>query len=193
MLKPNGYDEAKESGFASVDLGGHYAVIKRVEERTSKTGKPMIAVGIDFMAPDRQAGFFANVFENDDRPDKKWPHKAMSYVMVQDYQNPGITSRNFKTFCTSFEKSNNCEIQWGGNNWAGQFTGKKIGVVYGEVENEYNGEFSMREQIRWFCSWDSVKTAKVPKPKYLEDAPSAGSTTQTASTTPAFDDSTVPF
>lgn len=168
MQKPTGYDEAQASGeFTPVELGGHYCQIKQVSERKSSTGKDMIVVVFDFCSPDKQDGYFSNLFQNDTREEKKWPFNGTKYVMVNDYQDPSKTSRAFKTFCTCVEKSNNVEIQWGGCDWAKQFKGKKIGAVYGEEENEYEGRTFMRRIPKWFCSSDAVKDAKIPDVKYL--------------------------
>ena len=174
MQKPTGYDEAQASGeFIPVDLGGHYCQIKQVSERKSSTGKDMIVVVFDFCSPDKQDGYFSNLFQNDTREEKKWPFNGAKYVMVNDYQDPSKTSRAFKTFCTCVEKSNNVEIQWGGGNWAAQFKGKKIGVVFGAEENEYDGRVFMRHVPKWFCKIDSVKDAKIPESKYLENRTAA--------------------
>ena len=151
MQKPSNYDETKVGGdFTPVELGGHHAVIKDVKEQKSSTGKDMIVVAIDFAA---------NI-----RPDKKWPFQAVQYIVVEGAD--GKTTRNFKSFITSFENSNNCEAVWG-ENFCKQFKGKKIGVVYGNVEEEYNGEVKKRRRIRWFCEDAAVDTAKVPDDKLL--------------------------
>lgn len=168
MQKPTGYDETKASGeFTPVELGGHYCVIKQVTEQQSSTGKDMIVVLLDFCAPDAQEGYFSDQFNNDDRDEKKWPFAGSKYIMVNDYNDPNKTSRQFKTFCTCVEKSNNFTIQWGGKDWSKQFKGKKIGAVYGAEEHEYDGKVSMRHLLKWFCNFDSVKTAKIPATKYL--------------------------
>ena len=75
----------------------------------------------------------------------------------------GIT---FKQFITCWEKSNGTTIQWGAG-FASQFVNTKIGAVYGEVENEYNGKVSMRREVRWFCPVDEAAGADAPEPKYL--------------------------
>jgi hypothetical protein len=171
MQKPKGYDEAQASGeFTPVELGGHYCVVKQVAERQSSNGKDMIVVLIDFAKPDAQDGYFSKLYENDSRPqdEKKWPFVGTKYIMVNDFEDSSKTSRQFKTFCTCIEKSNNYEIKWGGNNWAQQFKGKKIGAVYGEEENEYDGKTFMRRVLKWFCNVDAVKDARVPEPKYLK-------------------------
>lgn len=181
MQKPNGYDEARVTGeYTLIEKGGHYCVIKQVSETTTKKeGKPMIVVILDFCPPDKQNGYFSSTFANDDRPDKKWPYAGTVYITVPDYQDPNKTSRNFKTFCSCVEKSNNYTITWGGNDWAKQFTGKKIGAVYGQVEDLYNGKTYMKILPRYFCKVESVADASIPEPKYLSDEKKSGASSGT--------------
>ena len=170
MNKPSGYDDVQVGGsFTPVDLGGHYCQIKQVAERKSSTGKDMIVVVFDFVKPDTQEGYFMEQFKTDVREDKKWPFAGSKYIMVNDYQEPSKTSRQFKSFCTCVENSNSYQIQWGGNDWAAQFKGKKIGAVYGEEEHEYDGKVSKRRLVRYFCSLDAVKDAKIPEAKLLKN------------------------
>lgn len=181
MQKPNGYEEAQASGeFTPVNLGGHHAVIMQVTEKKSSTGKDMIVVVFDFAKNDEQAGYFNDRFKNDTRDDKKWPFNGTKYIMVNDYQDANKTSRQFKTFCTCFEKSNGTEVNWGLPNWGAQFKGKKIGVVFGEEENEYDGTVRMRRVPKWFCRDDMAEQAGVPEPKYLNgSAPATAPVTAT--------------
>lgn len=45
MQKPKNYENTQAQGeFTPVELGGHRLVIKSVEERMSKTNKPMLVV-----------------------------------------------------------------------------------------------------------------------------------------------------
>ena len=165
MQKPNGYDEQQVSGnFVPVELGGHHAGILEVTEMQSSTGKPMIVVKLDFAKNDSQAHYFSNMFKEDKREDKKWPFNGMQYILTED--NDGKCSRNFKAFITSFEKSNNTQVKWD-DSFCSQFKNKKIGVVYGEVEEEYNGEVKTRRRIRWFCEDSKVGEQKVPARKNL--------------------------
>lgn len=176
MQKPSGYDEAKTGGdFTPVALGGHFASIIQVTERQSSTGKDMIVVLFDFTTADPQSGYFSDQYKNDTRNEKKWPFNGTKYIMVNDYNDPSKTSRAFKQFCTSAEKSNNgFTVQWGGANWGQQFKGKMIGVVFGEEEHEYEGKVSMRHVPKWFCAYDSADTARIPEPRYLNgQGPSA--------------------
>ena len=166
MNKPNGYDNVKTER-ERVALGPHKAVIKNVEETQSKTGLPMIVVSIDFAPDDEQAGFFAKAYKADEREDKKWPFQANQYIVTETHD--GNTMRSFKSFCTAFEDSNDTEIVWG-SGFAAQFKGKKIGVTYGEVEEEYNGERKMRTRIRWFFGIKKFDEQVIPAPQYLPDA-----------------------
>lgn len=170
MKKPNGYDEARESGrFTPVELGGHYATIKQVTETKSKSGKDMIVVLFDFCHPDAQENYFSTQFQNDTRDEVKWPFSGTKYIMVYDYQDENKTSSNFKSFCTCFEDSNNCMIVWGGADWSKQFKNKRIGIVFGEEEHEYDGKVTMRRVPKWFTRWDKVADASVPAPRYLNN------------------------
>ena len=161
MLKPNGYDEAKAGGdFTPVELGGHHLIIKQVSERLNKNNQPMIVVLFDFAQNDSQPGYFMDQFKNDIRPDKKWSNQATQYINV--YDSDGKTSRAFKTFTTCVEHSNTgFETQWG-DDFCQQFTGKKIGGVFGEQMDYYNGKEIKKRVLRWFVSAEKVDDAQIP-------------------------------
>ena len=178
MQKPNNYDNTQASGdFTPISVGGHHLIIKKVEESKTKTGKDMIIVAFDTAPGDSQPNYFSEQFASDIRPDKKWPRAGRQYIVTED--NDGNCSRSFKTFITCVENSNNgFETQWG-DTFASQFKGKRIGGVFGMVENEYQGKVTNRPELRWFCSDDKAETANVPQPKLLPntnkaiDAPSS--------------------
>lgn len=161
MQKPNGYDEANAGGdFTPVELGGHHLVIKQVSEKMNKNNQPMIVVLFDFAQNDKQPGYFMEQFKNDIRPDKKWPNQATQYINV--YDQDGKTTRNFKTFTTCVEHSNaGFTTQWG-DNFCQQFKDKKIGGVFGEQMDYYNGEEKKKRVLRWFTSSDKVADAQIP-------------------------------
>ena len=192
MQKPNNYDNTKASGsYTPINEGGHHLVIKKVEESTSSTGKQMLIVLFDTAKNDGQPEFYTTEFRNDIRPEKKWPRGGTQYIVSED--DNGNCTRSFKTFVSCFEHSNNCEAIWG-EGFANQFKNKKIGGVFGKVENEYNGKVTMRTELRWFCSDDKVEGANVPEPKYLANhasAPSTPATDENGFITP--DDSDLPF
>lgn len=194
MQKPAGYDEVQVGGdFTPVELGGHHLIIKGVKEQMSKTNKPMIVVAFDFAQNDKQPGYFSDLFEKDVRPEKKWPNNGTMYIMAMDYEDPNKTSKQFKSFITSFEHSNNTTVEWG-EKFCDQFKGKRIGGVFGEVENEYEGKVSMRHQLRWFCDDANADKANIPNPKYLKNGAAGGSTSNDGfMSIPAGTDEEVPF
>ena len=168
MNKPNNYDATPISDYTPIELGGHYLVIKRVEEAMSKENKDMIIVSFDTALEDKQPGFFMNEFKNDSRSNKKWPRAGRQYILVND--NEGNCSRSFKRFINCVEKSNDGFVTQWGEGFVSQFLGKRVGGVFGEVENEYNGRVTMRHELRWFCSKDAVESAGVPEPKLLPNS-----------------------
>ena len=175
MQKPNSFDEVVAGGeFTPIEVGGHHAVIVSVKEQKSSTGKDMVVVALDFAKSDKQAGYFKAQFDNDTRSDKKWPYQAVQYIVSEDAE--GKCSKSFKGFITAFERSNNITTNWG-DKFCDQFKNKKIGVVYGEVEEEYNGEIKTRRRIRWFCEDAKVDSSAIPEKKYLNSASAIAATT----------------
>ena len=175
MVKPNGYDEVQIGGdFTPPELGGHHMIIKGVKEEKSKSGKDMISVAFDFAANDKQPNYFADQFEKDIRPEKKWPASGVQYILTMDSKDANKTSKSFKSFITSFERSNGCEAIWG-DKFCEQFKGKKIGGVFGQVEEEYNGEVKKRNRLRWFCEDDKVDQQSIPAFKPLNGSTSGSS------------------
>lgn len=166
MQKPNNYDQTQAGGdFTPVELGGHKLIIKQVLETKSKTGKDMIVVLFDFAPEDAQAGYFTEMFKNDIRPDKKWPNQATQYILTEDAE--GKCNRSFKTFTTCVEHSNAGFVTQWGDNFDAQFKNKKIGGVFGVVEEEYNGERKKKRKLRWFTAYDKALDAEIPDEKLL--------------------------
>ena len=193
MKKPNNFDEVNAGGdFIPIALGGHHAIIMSVKEQKSSTGKDMVVVALDFAKNDSQPGYFKTQFDNDSRPDKKWPYQGVQYIVTEDTD--GKCSRSFKGFITSFERSNNVTTKWD-DKFAAQFKNKKIGVVYGEVEEEYNGEVKTRHRIRWFCEDAKVDSQNVPEKKYLANSnkPTAKTGDDGFMTIPEGTDDEIPF
>ena len=178
MQKPNNYENTQAGGdYIPVELGGHYAVIKDVAERETKNRDPMIVVSLDFDKKDKQPGYFTEQFKKDVRPDKKWPNQATDYITTEY---GGACTRKFKSFIKAFADSNGLteeQIKWG-NDFTEQFKNKRIGVVYGNVEETYNGKTSMKRKIRWFCGYDRVAEQRIPEDKY-EDTTSKATTAST--------------
>ena len=194
MKKPDSYDEVQTgSDYIPIEVGGHHAIIMGVKEQISSTNKPMAVVALDFAKNDKQPGYFKNQFDNDTRDGKKWPYQAVQYIVTEDQD--GKCSKSFKSFITAFEKSNNTTVTWG-DKFTQQFKNKKIGVVYGEVEEEYQGEVKTRRRIRWFCEDAKADDASIPDKKYLNNGSGSGSSTSASDIVNIpddVDDDSIPF
>lgn len=181
MNKPNNYEETQAGGdFTFVELGGHKLVIKQVSETKSKTEKDMIVVLFDFADDDKQPHYFMDQFKNDIRPEKKWPNQATQYILTEDAD--GKCSRSFKTFTTCVEHSNAGFTTQFGDKFGDQFKGKKIGGVFGEQMDFYNGEEKKKRVLRWFTSSDKVADAAIPEmseTKAFKEQKNNGSATST--------------
>ena len=51
-----------------------------------------------------------------------------------------------------------------GNNFGAQFKDKKIGGVFGEQKDFYDGKERNKRVLRWFVSLDKVENAGIPDP-----------------------------
>lgn len=179
MIKPANYENTKAGNYVPPSLGGHKMVIKGVKEQKSKAGQPMIVAAFDFATDDVQPNFFSEEFLNDVRPERKWPNNGTKYIMVNryDFKSGNFTdecSKEFKAFCECAEQSNpGFSIDWDAADFGGQFKGKRIGGVFGVVENEYNGKITKRHEIRWFCPTDRAAEQPIPREKLLKGAGTA--------------------
>lgn len=163
MQKPSNYNETQAQGeWIPVELGGHKMIVKQVSEKKSQSSKDMIVVLFDFAPDDKQPNYFMDSFNNDTRQDKKWSNQATQYILTEDAD--GKCSRQFKTFCTCVENSNPGFECWKNDqfDFAG-IKGKKIGGVFGEQMDFYNGEEKKKRVLRWFCSIDKVADATIPE------------------------------
>ena len=197
MQEPSGYKEA-QAGYQQrekINLGGHHMIIKQVHETMTKPKKdddqpkPMVVVMFDFAENDAQKGMFMKEFKEDSRSDKKWPHRATKYIMTQDSNDPSKTNRDFKSFCTCFEKSNGVSMKWTEDPamWAAQFKNKRIGGVFGLIHDEYNGKEIVKTELRWFSTDEFVEASAVPNEKMLSEAQKAQLTQQAETPQSALD------
>lgn len=162
MQKPNNYDTTQAAGeFEPIKLGGHKMVIKQVSERQSQGGLNMIVILFDFADGDEQAGYFMKQFENDIRPDKKYPNAGTNYMIIDENVDYGV--RNLKTFITCVEKSNpGFAVKWG-DNFGQQFKSKLIGGVFGVEKDWYDNREINRHKLARFRSIEGINDADIPK------------------------------
>ena len=162
--KPAGYDEVQAGvDFTPIELGGHKLVIKKLEEVTASNGNKYLKVSFDTASDDKQPNYFAEQYKNDTRDTKKWGGVATLFPTDQQ----GKTSKTFKQFCTSIERSNNSKIQWGAG-FEASIVGKAIGGIFGE-EGYLNqrGEVKTARKLFWWRSTEGIADAKVPEKRVL--------------------------
>lgn len=187
MNMPNSYKETKATGeFTPIQLGGHHLIIKKVFEKNNegnpivnKYNQPMIIVCFDMADNDVQPKYATNeVLANKEKYGKfpYWVHSCTAYITTEK---DGVCTKQFKTFTTCYAHSNGIDtdaIKWG-DGFCDQFTGKRIGGVFGEVESEYEGRRFMKHDLRWFCSDDKVDGATIPDAKRLDGSTQPGNAT----------------
>ena len=162
--KPNGYDEVQAGGdFTPIELGGHKLVIKKLEEVTASNGNKYLKVSFDTASDDKQPNYYTEAWKNDTREQKKWGGVATVFPTDQE----GKTSKTFKQFCTSIEKSNNSKIQWGAG-FESSIVGKVIGGIFGEEEYLNNAnEVKVARKLFWWRSTEGIIDAKIPEKREL--------------------------
>ena len=171
--KPAGYDEVQTGGdFTPIELGGHKLIIKALEECKASNGNTYLKVSYDTASDDKQPNYYSEAWKNDTRDQKKWGGVATVFPTDKD----GKTSKTFKQFCTSIERSNNSQIQWGAG-FEASIVGKKIGGVFGEEEYmNGNGDIKVAHKLFWWGSVDNMDDARIPAKRELDrtDAASQG-------------------
>jgi hypothetical protein len=168
LKKPNNYENVQlNEDFIPIELGGHKGVIKSAEVYTSDfSGKTSLKVCIDTAKDDKQPEYFAELYKNDDRENKKWSSSAIRYVSLGDEENQ---VKQLKSFITAVENSNpGFTYDWDKEEKT-QLKDKKIGLVFGLEEYKDNeGNIKTARKLTQFRSVDKVDNVKIPKVKKLD-------------------------
>lgn len=167
MIKPRDYDNVTEYGnVPPLAPGGYVCRIMQVEETTAKSsGAPMLKINLD-IAEGENKDYFANKYRADSRTEKKWGCVVNQLV----YNSDGTTSRGFKSFNTSVEKSNQGFVIPWGDNYAKAFKGKLVGGVFRREQFVGNdGSLAFSTKCAWFQPVEDIrKGIPVPKDKLLD-------------------------
>lgn len=161
MIKPQNYDNVETfKNFEKLEIGGHICVIKKIEQVTSRTGKPMLQIYLDTDRNDKQPNYYTESYKSDTRENKKWG--CIYRILLDDSD---INTRNLKAFNEAVQGSNNnFEIDW--NNYEKQLTGKIVcGVFRNEEYENHQGELKMAVKLYSFRTIDDLKNGKISEPK----------------------------
>lgn len=171
-MKPiNNYDQVKEAGGAIENLpaGGYVCTImKCTEDRNRNSNGTHLTIQFD-IAEGEHKDWFAADWKNQSREDKFW-HGVINQNI------PDETSPKYEMQCGFFKRFTNAvEASNPGYHWDWNevgLKGKKIGVVFGEVEKEsQRGTRYMITRADSICSVDEVRNGKckIPAPKMLQN------------------------
>ena len=164
IKKMSDYDQTSafgQSEFKPLPKGGYICRVIKAEETQSSTGKPMLHIAFDIIEGD-YTGYFMTLFQtrkkkNDDPlKEIKYPFEGQKWIMLQDYEDPKKTSRQFKGFCTAVEDSGTEIWNLNGELDLERVKGAEVGIVFQDVESEYNGESYWRAQPWGFRSIESI-------------------------------------
>lgn len=167
IKKPENYESVQLGGdFTPIELGGHKGVIKNVEEYKSEfSGKTSLKVYIDTDKADKQPEYFAELYKNDERENKKWSNSAIKYVSLGEEENQ---VKQLKSFITAVENSNK-SFTYDWDKDIDQLKNKKVGLVFGlEEYNDSEGNIKTARKLVQFRSIDKVDEVKIPKVKLLD-------------------------
>ena len=172
MMKPEGYDAAKEerSGvFQKLPAGAYTCKIVKAEEMVSNSGREMIRVSLD-IADGEYANFFKDQYAARKKRDEeaKWP---CFYYQMADEQAAG----RLKGFLAIVAESNpRFTVQWG-DGFEESLRGQLIGGVF--REEEYIGtdnKVYTSVKCAWVIPTSEVETTATPAPKKLEAPVNSG-------------------
>lgn len=166
MEKPMGYDEVQEFTPGKVlPKGGYICKIMKLEEGMSRNGNQTVYIYLD-IAEGEYAGYFTEKYKMQKDPaSAKW--KCIYSQVVLDTTTK-MTSKGFKSFTTSVEKSNAGFVvakAWGAD-FAKFFKGRVIGAVFQDVyfKND-KGNPAHYAKPAYLCSTDTIKKGEFKIPE----------------------------
>lgn len=166
IRKGSDYDSTAsfgQSDFKALPKGGYICRLIMAEEMTASSGKPMLHVAFDIVEGEF-TGHFMNLFQarkkanTDPLKTIKWPFEGQAWIPLNDYEDPSKTSRKFKGFCTAVEDSGTEIWNLNGELDLARLKDAEVGVIFQDVEQEYNGKTSWRAQPWGFRSISAVAT-----------------------------------
>ena len=163
MNKPSGYDDININMVEKATPGGHRCIVTKVIEGKSKAGKEQLEIWLDMAPDDSQPMLFTNQYMNNTADNKKWPCR----FWITGYETDDNGKRSLKKFHTALEDSNaNFFIQWG-TVYAESIKGRRVGVVFREEENEWQGRTITLVKPYYFRNILEVEKEPVPDKKLL--------------------------
>lgn len=148
IVKGNDYDSVSafgQSDFKPLPSGGYICRLIMAEEMADKNGNPMLHIGFDIIEGEYK-NYFMDLFQSrkknntDPLKEIKWPFAGQAWIPVNDYEDNSKTSRKFKGFCTAVEESGTEIWTPKGELNLNEVKSAEVGVIFQNVESEYNGK-----------------------------------------------------
>ena len=172
MMKPNGYDEAKEERFGTfkrLPAGAYTCRIVKAEAVISASKREMLRIALD-IADGEYAGFFKGQYEAKLKRDAeaKWP--CFYYQMADE-----LAAGKLKGFLAIVAESNpKFQVQWG-EHFEANLQGRIIGGVSREEEYIGNdGKVHTSVKCAWVIPTAEVETTSPPEAKRVEEPMNSG-------------------
>lgn len=160
------YDQVQVGGgFRSLPGGGYICRIIKAQKAQTNDGLPRIEVVVDISDGDYK-GYFQGLYR--DRmttdPNAKWPYNGVLRITTTDAD--GNTKKNFKSFVTSVEKSEDCVLPKDSDDaFLKSLKDKTVGVLYQREEYMGNdGKPHWSTKPKWFRGTDTIESGNFEIP-----------------------------
>ena len=163
------YDQVQVGGeFTALPAGGYVCIIKKAQMTTNSNGLPMVEVRVDIFEG-KYKDYFIKLYRErvGKDPEAKWPYNGVLKITAVDAE--GHQKKNFKSFCTAVERSNNIELPRHDEAFLKALVGKGVGVLYQREEYEGNdGKTHWSTKPKWFRDVETIRSGRFTVP---EDVP----------------------
>lgn len=170
------FNDVQVGEFKALPGGGYVCRIRKAQMTTNSNGLPMIEVMVD-IAEGEYAQYFSKLYR--DRmsrdPNAKYPYNGILKITAVDEN--GNTKKNFKSFCTSVEQSNDMTLPRHDDAFLKALADKVVGVLYQREEYEGNdGKIRWSTKPKWYRNVETIRNGEFTKPEDVPLPPTYGTT-----------------
>ena len=155
--------------------GGYVCRVLKAKLTQTKDSKlPMVEAIIDIIDGEYEQYFSKKYEQNKEKhgKDAKFPNNAIVRVVAVDAE--GNTKKNFKSFVTAIEESNQMELPKDNDAaFINAITGKEIGILFGREEFiGGDGQSHFTTKPRWYRSVESIMNGEfdIPADQLLDNS-----------------------
>lgn len=159
------YNQVQVGGdFKALPGGGYIVRIINAKMGETRDGLPRIEVMID-ISDGEYAQYFNDQYRSrlKDDPNAKWPYNGTLRITAVDAE--GHTKKNFKSFVTSVEKSNDIELPRHDDAFLKALKDKTVGVLFQREQYEgTDGKLHWSTKPKWFRDTDTIESGNFTPP-----------------------------